>query len=259
MILEQIIEKKKKEVEQAKADVPLSTLIEGATLFIDQIRDFKKAIGRSGQINLIAEIKKASPSQGILRTDFAPVEIARIYNSCGAAALSILTEKNFFRGDIAYLKAVKEAVDLPILRKDFIIDKYQLYESACAGADAVLLIAQLLSKEELAEFYQVCAKLGLHAICEVHGQEDLDKALEQDFVIIGINNRNLQTLEVDLQVSAQLIKRIPEGRIVVSESGIKSFADIRYLQGLGVNAVLIGEIFMRSQDISAAVKEIMRC
>ncbi len=256
MILDQIVEEKKKEVEQAKVEVPLAKLIERSSS-VGQLRGFKEAITQPGKISLIAEIKKASPSKGVLREEFEPVEIARTYESSGACALSILTDKKFFQGDIAYLNAVREAVNLPILRKDFIVDKYQIYESVCSGADSVLLIAQLLSEDELSEFSKVCAQLNLEAVWEVHNEKDLDKVLPQDVTIIGINNRNLQTFEEDLRLSAQLIKKIPKGKIVVSESAIKSSKDVKYLQDLGVNAVLIGETFMRSPDISSKVKELM--
>ena len=193
----------------------------------------------------------------VLGVRLNPVKIARTYESSGACALSILTDKKFFQGDLAYLKAVREAVDLPILCKDFIIDKYQIYESVCHGADVILLIARLLSEEKLKEFYSLCTQLKLEVVCEVHNDQDLDKVSGGDFAVIGINNRDLNTFEEDLQASARLIKKIPKDKIIISESAIKTFKDVKYLQDLGVNAVLIGEAFMRSPDISAKVKEIM--
>ena len=258
MILNKIVEEKKREIERAKIEVPLAELVRKSADFVGQFRNFKEAISRKGQVNLIAEIKKASPSKGVLREDFEPIEIARAYEVSGACALSILTEEKFFQGNVGYLKTVREAVNLPILRKDFIIDEYQIYESVCAGADSVLLIAQLLSGEQLKEFSRLCAQLNLDAVCEVHSEEDLDKVLRQDLEIIGINNRNLQTFEEDLQVSARLIRKIPKGKVVISESAIKSFEDVKFLQNLGASAVLIGEAFMRSKDIGAKVKELMR-
>jgi indole-3-glycerol phosphate synthase len=257
MILDRIIAEKKKEIVGAQGRVSLTRLIDRSASFVAQVKDFKKSISQPDKINLIAEIKKASASQGVLREDFDPVQIAEDYNSSGASALSILTDKKFFQGDIAYLQIVRERVNLPILRKDFIIDQYQIYESLCAGADAVLLIARLLSEQRLGEFFQVCTQLNLAAVCEVHSEEDLDKALRQDLEIIGINNRNLQTFKEDLKVSAQLIKKIPKGKIVISESGIKRYEEVKYLRSLGVNAVLIGEAFMRSKDIGAKVREVM--
>ena len=257
MILDKIVEEKKKEIGAAKEKVSLEELIKKSADFISQTRGFKQAISKADQINLIAEIKKASPSKGVLREIFKPVEIAKVYETSGACALSVLTDKKFFQGDIAYLKTVREAVNLPLLRKDFIIDSYQIYESLCAGADAVLLIAQLLSEKQLKQSIQLCAQLNLDALCEVHDEENLDKVLSIDCEIIGINNRNLETFAEDLEVSARLVKKIPKGKIVISESAIKSSEDVKYLRGLGVNAVLIGESFMRSKDIEAKVKEIM--
>lgn len=256
MILDQIVEEKKREIRQAQEKISLEELIKKYSS-VSQLRGFKEAIAQPGKVNLIAEIKKASPSKGVLRENFEPVEIARAYQAAGACALSIVTDKKFFQGDISYLNSVREAVNLPILRKDFIIDKYQIYESVCAGADSVLLIAQLLKEEQLKEFYSLCTQLNLAAVCEVHNEEDLDKVLRQDVTIIGINNRNLQTFKEDLRISCRLIKKIPKGKIVISESAIRSSKDIKYLQDLGVNAVLIGETFMRSQDIGAKVKELI--
>lgn len=256
-MLDQIITEKKKELVKIKAVLSLQELTKKASSFIGQQKKFKQAISQPGKINLIAEIKKASASKGILRTSFEPVKIARTYASAGARALSILTETKFFQGDLAYLRAVREAVDLPILRKDFIIDQYQIYESACAGADAILLIAQLLPEGQLAEFSRLCLRLNLQAVGEVHNEEDLDKVLRQDIGIIGINHRDLRTFAEDLNLSAALVKKIPQDKIVIAESAIKTYEDVQYLQGLGVNAVLIGEAFMRSEDIGAKVKELM--
>ncbi|MCQ9208424.1 MAG: indole-3-glycerol phosphate synthase TrpC [Omnitrophica bacterium] len=257
MILDKIVEEKKKEIKQAREKVPLAQLIQSSASFTGQLRGFKEAIAQAGKLNLIAEIKKASPSQGVFREHFDPVAIAQSYQAAGACALSILTDKIFFQGDIAFLKLVKKAVKLPILRKDFIIDEYQIYQSVCAGADAILLIGQLLSKEKLSDFLRLCAKLNLDAVSEVHSEEDLDKVLSAGAEIIGINNRNLRTFEENLEVTEKLIKKIPKGKIIISESAIKTAQDVKYLQGLGVNIVLIGEALMRSEDISAAVKEIM--
>ncbi|MBL7085257.1 MAG: indole-3-glycerol phosphate synthase TrpC [Candidatus Omnitrophica bacterium] len=257
MILDKIVKEKKKEIDSAKAKTSLTDLIKKSADFISHVRSFKEAVSQVGKINLIAEIKKASPSKGLLREDFQPVEIAKTYKAAGVSALSVLTDKKFFQGDLTFLTSVREAVNLPILRKDFIIDKYQIYESVCAGADAVLLIAQLLSEKELKELSRLCAQLNLDILCEVHSEEDLDKVLSQGITIIGINNRDLKTFSEDLGVTSRLIKKIPQGKIVISESAIKSSEDVRYLQGLGVNSVLIGEAFMRSEDISSKIKEIM--
>lgn len=257
MILEQIIAEKKKEVEQAKRAASQDTLTKKAFSLRSRLRGFQEAISSPGKINLIAELKKASPSCGVFRADFQPIKIAQDLRASGAAALSILTDQKFFQGDIAYLQTVKAAVNLPILRKDFIIDEYQLYQSVCAGADAVLLIARILSAPQLKEFLDICAQLNLDALCEVHNQDELDQVLNADCAIIGINNRDLNSFSEDLQVTARLIKRIPKGKIVVSESAVKTSKDVKYLQGLGVHAVLIGEALMRSEDILGTAKEIM--
>lgn len=257
MLLDKIVQEKKKEVEKAKEKVPLEKLRQKSSSLVGQLRGFKEAISQPGKLNLIAEIKKASPVKGVLREDFAPVEIAQAYEASGACALSIITDKKFFQGDLVHLKLVKERVDLPILRKDFIIDHYQIYESLCNGADALLLIAQLLSAKQLGEFCSLCTELKMDAVCEVHSEEDLDKVLAIDAEIIGVNNRNLNTFAEDLQVTKRLMQKIPQGKLVISESAIKTFADVKFLQGVGVNAVLIGETFMRSKDIGLKVKELI--
>ena len=256
MILEKIILKKREEIKEAKSKLSLEELIDRVASF-GELRGFKEAISKNGKLNLIAEIKKASPSKGLLRENFNPVEIAEIYQASGADCLSVLTDKAFFQGDLNYLKAVRQVTTLPILRKDFIIDKYQIYESLMSGADAILLISQLLSADQLHEFYQICQELNLDVLCEVHNEEDLDKALKANYEIIGINNRNLQTFQEDLEVTTNLIKRIPQEKVVVSESAIKTHLDIKHLESLGVRAVLIGEAFMRSENIEAKVREVM--
>jgi len=256
MILDKIIQQKKQEITQLKESISLEKLKDKALSFSGR-RSFKQAISKDSRINLIAEIKKASPSKGMLKEDFNPVKIAEAYEASGASCLSILTDKKFFQGDISYLQEVRDAVKLPILRKDFIIDKYQVYESICSGADAVLLIAQVLTSDSFKELLGICTELKIDALCEVHNQEDLDKVLTLDCEIIGINNRNLQTFDEDLKVTEKLIKRIPKEKLVVSESAIKSNKDVRYLESLGCSTVLIGETFMRADDIKAKVVEVM--
>ncbi|MCM8763552.1 MAG: indole-3-glycerol phosphate synthase TrpC, partial [Candidatus Omnitrophica bacterium] len=221
-------------------------------------RDFKSSISKTARINLIAELKKSSPSKGILRSDFNHREIAAIYEASGADALSVLTEEPFFQGSISYIRDIKEVISLPLLRKDFIIDLYQIYESRYYEADAVLLIACLLSEEELKKFAEIAKSLSLEVMVEVHTEEDLKKVLAlKDILIIGINNRNLFTFEVDLETTGRLKRLIPEEKIVVSESGIDSYEDVMYLKSLGVNAVLIGEAFMTAEDIGGKIKKIM--
>jgi len=256
MILTKIVEEKKKEVEIAKEKLPLEKLQKQLTV-LPSSRGFKQAITKGHEISLIAEIKKASPSSGLLRRDFEPVKIAQVYRAYGARALSVLTDEKFFQGKLSYIDMIRKEVYLPILRKDFIIDKYQMYESKLAGADAVLLIAGLLSRSELFQFLEICKNLAMDAIVEIHNEEDLHKALSVDSHIIGINNRNLHTLEVNLEVTSNLVNSIPEDKTVISESGIQTYEDIMFLKSLGIEAVLIGETFMRCDDIGIKVRELM--
>lgn len=257
MILSRIIEETRRVVEEAKRQRPLGDLIKETKRSCVRSA-FKKNISRPHHINLIAEIKKASPSKGILRGDFNPAKIAVTYQANGAAAISVLTDERFFEGKIEYIKKVKESVSLPILRKDFIIDEYQIYESAAAGADAILLICELLSTNEIIEFNNLASSLGLDVMIEIHNEEDLQKALAAGGQIIGINNRDLHTFRVDLNVTQKMIRLIPKDKMIVSESGIKSYEDVMFLKSLGVNAVLIGEALMEAQDIAAKMREIMR-
>ncbi|MFH1753429.1 MAG: indole-3-glycerol phosphate synthase TrpC [Candidatus Omnitrophota bacterium] len=256
MILTKIIEAKKKEIEIAKERLSLAKL-QDKLLVMPSQRSFKQAITKERDISLIAEIKRSSPSAGLLRRDFDPLKIAQVYRAYGASAISVLTDEKFFGGDLSYIDLVKREVYLPILRKDFIIDKYQIFESKLFGADAILLIADLLSRSELFQFIEIARSLGMDAVVEVHNEEDLGKSLSSECEIIGINNRNLHNFEVDIGVTSNLIKSIPEGKIIISESGIKTYEDIMFLKSLGVNAVLVGEVFMRSEDIGSKVRELM--
>lgn len=257
MILSRIIEEKRRAVEEAKRAKPQNELVKEIKN-ISVKSSFKKSISRPHHVNLIAEIKKASPSKGILRGDFNPARIAMTYQSNGASAISVLTDERFFEGKLEYIKVVKEHVSLPVLRKDFIIDEYQIYESVWAGADAILLIAELLSTNEMALFYNLAVSLGLDVLTEVHNEEDVEKALTTGANIIGINNRDLHTFKVDLGATQKLARIIPQNKVRVSESGIKSYEDIMFLKSLGINAVLIGEAFMEAADIAAKMREIMR-
>ena len=219
-------------------------------------RDFQKALQEPNEIGIIAEIKKASPSRGVIRQNFDPLQIAQCYEQQGAAAISILTEQKFFQGDLLYLKKVRQICALPLLCKDFIIDRYQLYEARLAGADAVLFIADVLSEEELSDFYAVASDLGLSVLLEVHDQKGLEKALSVKNPIIGINNRDLKTFQVDLATTAQLIPQIPPDRVIVSESGIHDAQQLSWLKDLGVDAVLVGEAFMAEEDIGLAFQKL---
>lgn len=257
MILSRIIEEKRREVDEAKRQKPLDVLAKEVRGICVR-SSFKKSIARPHHINLIAEIKKTSPSKGILRGDFNPTKIAITYQANGAGAISVLTDERFFEGRLEYIKKIKESVSLPILRKDFIIDEYQIYESVAAGADAILLIPELLSANEMTGFYTLANSLGLDVLAETHTEEDVEKALASGASIIGINNRDLHTFKVDLGTTQKLIRLIPQNKIKVSESGIRTYEDVMFLKSLGVNAVLIGEAFMEAGDIAAKMREVMR-
>jgi indole-3-glycerol phosphate synthase len=255
MILDKIHAYKLKEVAESKEHVSIEFLKE-------KCKDVPGAITsgtvlkRENRIKFIAEVKKASPSAGIIREDFNYINIAREYEAGGASAISVLTDKEFFKGDIKYLSEIKETVSLPALRKDFIIDPYQIYEARAAGADLVLLIARILTKEEIDAFLALSHELGMECLVEVHDNDELKKVLETEAAIIGINNRNLDTFKTNLDTTLQLRHRIPEGKIVVSESGIKTRADVLALEEAGIDAILIGETLMRSRDISQKIKEL---
>lgn len=257
MILSKIINEKRKEVEAARIKLPDQKLKElaGKTYIKSS---FKRNIARPHHMNLIAELKKASPQRGIIRGDFNPVKIALTYQANGASALSVLTDERFFAGSLATLKELKERVTIPLLRKDFIIDEYQIYESLYYGADAILLIAQILTETELINFYKISKDLGMDVLLEVHNEEDVEKALKTGASIIGINNRDLTTFRVDLTTTQRLIGLIPENKVKVSESGIKTYENVMFLKSLGIDAVLIGEAFMDSDDIASKMREVMR-
>ena len=256
MFLSEILAQKKKEVEQHKGALPQKELLL-AMESLDARRNFAQAISDPHHIGLIAEIKRKSPSAGILCKNFDPERIARIYEANGAAAISVLTDENFFGGNLGHLKEAKKSSTLPILRKDFIIDEYQIYESAYYGADAILLIANILTEGEIRKFQSVAKDLGVGILVEVHSEEDMSKALSAKSAVIGINNRDLHTFKVDLETTSNLIRMIPEGARIVSESGIKRFEDVMFLKSLGVSAVLIGEAFMKSNDIGSEVRQVM--
>jgi len=257
MILSRIIEEKRKVVDEAKRAKPQADLIkEIKSLSVKS--SFKKSISRPHHINLIAEIKKASPSKGILRGDFNPVKIAITYQANGASAISVLTDERFFEGRLDYIPKVRQNVSIPVLRKDFFIDEYQIYETVACGAEAILLIPEILSMAELTKFYNLATEIGLDCLVEVHSEEDIEKSLAIGASIIGINNRDLHTFRVDLAVTQRLIRLIPQNKVIVSESGIKSHEDIMFLKSLGINAVLIGEALMESADIAAKMRELMR-
>ena len=245
-VLSTIIAARRRRIERLRAKAPAESLRRIAEARTDH-RDFAGAL--SGPVlSVISELKKASPSRGLLRSEYRPLEIAKSYQQAGASALSVLTEEDFFQGSLDDLKAVRGTVHLPILRKDFIVDEYQVYESAAAGADAILLIVAALEDSELEHFLQLAEQLHVAALVEVHTESELERAKAAGAQIVGINNRNLKTLEVSLETSFQLRDMIPPECLSVSESGIKSGADLEKLAGAGFNAVLIGEHLMLAGD-----------
>ncbi|MFH1354888.1 MAG: indole-3-glycerol phosphate synthase TrpC [Candidatus Omnitrophota bacterium] len=256
-ILKEIIGKKKEKIILAKQQFPEADLM-SKIQYLPPARPFLESIRKARQISLIAEIKRSSPSQGVIRENFNLEQIAEAYNQAGVQAISILTEEDYFGGDISFINQVKNLVSAPILRKDFILEPYQIYESYVFGADAVLLIADLLSKDKLIELMQIADTLGIDCLVEVHTEKELKKILTlKNINLIGINNRNLHTLEVDSQTTEKLFTLIPKDRIVVVESGIKSSQDVLFLKILGVSAVLVGTAFMQAENIKSKVEEIM--
>jgi indole-3-glycerol phosphate synthase len=253
--LQQILEAKRREIAKM---AHRSELLRAGALQRNDFRSFRDAIDRGPEtLGLIAEVKKASPSAGVIAESFDPVQIARTYQSAGAHAISVLTDEPFFQGSLAYMTQVRAAVDLPVLRKDFILHEAQIYEAACAGADAILLIVAALEQPELERLLAVATDFQLDVLVEVHTLEELDRALETDARIIGINNRNLATFQVDLKTTEELSEQVPDDITLVSESGIKTADDTRRVLESGCNAILVGETLMRAGDVHAAVEELV--
>jgi indole-3-glycerol phosphate synthase len=260
MFLDRIVATKSAEVEELAGRFWLSD-IERRIADMEPCRGFERALSsgvRHRGMGLIAEVKKASPSKGLIRDDFEPAGLALSYEAAGADCISVLTDRDYFQGHNDYLTLVKHTVNVPLLRKDFIIDYRQIYEARLIGADAILLIAAILTTEQLAEFYDLARALGMDVLVEVHDQEELDRVVSVDkATLIGINNRNLKTFATDLRTTEQLIGSMPEGVTVISESGIAGTEDMAYLQSVGAHGVLIGEHFMRQGDVRAAVERLM--
>jgi len=257
-ILDRILARKVEEITERSARVPLVELI-ARSADLPDTRGFAAAIEakiETGHPAVIAEIKKASPSKGVIRADFAPAEIARSYERGGATCLSVLTDADFFQGSEEYLREARAACTLPVLRKDFTIDRYQVHEARAIGADCILLIVAALSDDALLELSLLAAELDLDVLVEVHDDEELDRALEIPAPLIGINNRNLRSFDVSLDTSVQLRERAPPERLLVSESGIASAADIARLRRVGIDAFLIGETFMRAADPGAELRQL---
>jgi len=257
MILDQIVANKRTELAAARQKVPLEKITATAHRAPSPLS--LAASIRGKKVRLIAEVKKASPSRGVIRADFDPVKIASIYAEHGAAAISVLTESRYFQGSLSYLQSIKHlpgARTIPLIRKDFIFDPYQVYEARACGADSLLLIASILDLPLLKELLGLARQLGMECLVEVHDEADLEKALGCGARIIGINNRDLQTFKVDIAVTRRLRPQIPPDRLLVSESGIKTAGDIAVMKELKVNAVLIGEALMASADIGAKIGEL---
>ena len=250
--LREILAEKQNEVVKLKKMMPFESVNH-----LPALRDFKAAISEPQRISLVAEIKYASPSAGFIREKSDPITIARIYEKAGAGAISLLTDKRFFQGDLNQLPHLKRAISLPILRKDFIIDEVQVREAFLYGADAILLIARILSQQQLTELASMCRELGLASLTEVHNRDDLEKAVACGAEIIGINNRDLDSFKVDLNTTFELAPRVPDNCIVVSESGIENEGDILSLKGSGVHAVLVGSALMRSNDLARKTAELV--
>jgi indole-3-glycerol phosphate synthase len=256
MILDAIIANKKEELSETKRQVPFVDVKTKAS-HAEPARGFGNALTGPGDIRLIAEVKKASPSKGVIRDEFDPVTIAQIYEESGASCLSVLTEKKYFQGSLEYLGQIRKAVQLPLLRKDFIIDEYQIHEARAAGADAILLIAACLEKRQIEDYLSLARQLGLDVLVESHTYKELDRSLRAGATLVGINNRDLTTFTVSLQTTLDLLNDIPDDRIVVSESGIRTRDDVVKLHQAGVDAVLVGESLMREKDIGRKVKELL--
>lgn len=254
MILDEIVKAKLKEVELLKDKLKLPLDKKG----LPKVRDFKKAISSKG-INLIAETKAASPSAGVIFDSYSPENIAKIYERSGASAVSVLTDAAYFNGNLDDLERVKYSIKLPVVRKDFIIDEAQIYESRLAGADAVLLIARILDEDELEDFVGLANDLGIDAMVEVHSVKEARSALDAGAEIIGINNRDLDTLKVDLNNTINIIKELPElkKKVLVSESGISEKGQADLLKKAGVNAILVGESILKSPDMGKKIRELI--
>lgn len=255
-LLVEIVKNKREELKEEMHNLPLKEIkarihdLEPARHFLDAISP-----GKDRHIRLIAEIKKRSPIKGVLIEDFKVDDLARRYEEAGASAISVITERRFFSGEPNYVNTAKEVVKLPILRKDFIIDEYQIYESRHIGADALLFIVSILDPSAISDYIALSSDLGMSCLVEIHSERELEEALKAGAEIIGINNRDLATFEVDIKTSFRIMKEVPEGKIVVSESGINSRDDVRRLADAGVHAILVGESVVTAKNIGEKIKE----
>lgn len=251
-ILDQILENTTRELKACKVQTPLSQVIEASNV-APPPRDVLAALRRD-TVTLIAEVKRASPSKGILTDSFDPAALGRTYAQNGASAISVLTDYRFFQGHLDHLTTVRDAVTVPVLCKDFVVDPYQVYEGRAAGADAILLIVAALSDAQLEELHSLIAELGMTALVEVHDEFELGRALRVEPTLLGVNNRDLKTFDVDLATTARLISLVPGDVTFVAESGIKRAADVRRMGALGAHAVLVGEALVKADDVAARVR-----
>ncbi len=253
-VLDKILDHKVAEIAARKASVSAAD-VQARAAEASAPRDMRAAVRRA-TVALIAEVKHASPSKGVLIEDFDPVALGTAYAEHGAAAISVLTDEQFFQGHLDFLTAVRDAVEIPVLRKDFVIDPYQVYEGRAAGADAILLIVAALDDAPLADLYALITDLGMTALVEVHNEAELERALRIEPVLLGVNNRNLKTFEVDLATTTRLAKLLPESTTLVAESGVFTAEDVRLMGAVGARAVLVGESLVKSGDIAAKVREL---
>lgn len=254
-ILDEIVAHKKKDLEERKATLSLAEL-EKRIPPLSERRSFSRSLKKDG-LAIIGEIKKASPSRGVIVPDFDPVDLALEYEEAGVVAISVLTEERYFQGSLGDLLMVRRATSKPLLRKDFLFDEYQLYEARAYGADAILLIVAILEERKMISLLEKAQVLGLDALVEVHSRSEVERALSCGATIIGINNRDLKTFQVDLRTTAELSQFVPQDKILVSESGINNAEDVRFMREYGVKAILVGESLLRSGDIKGKVKELL--
>lgn len=255
-VLARICETKRGEIAAAKARVP-ETELKQRVKDAPPVRDFASALRATPDVALIAEVKKASPSAGLIRADFHPVEIAQAYARAGAACLSCLTDEPYFQGRLEYLTAIRSEVALPVLRKDFMLDPYQVYEARAAGADCILLIAECLDDCRLRELYFLASELGMESLIEIHDRENLERVLRLEPALLGINNRDLKAMVTNLDHSIELAARVPPSVFLISESGIRTRADVERLLSHGIRGILVGESLMKQPDIEAATRALL--
>ncbi len=257
MILDKLTESTRIRVEKEKTEIPLEVIKSKALAMEKDDFPFEKAIAKDG-ISFICEVKKASPSKGIIAKDFPYVDIAKDYEKAGASCISVLTEPEYFKGDKKYLKEISENVSIPIIRKDFVIDEYMIYDAKLHGATCVLLICSILDEDTIRDYISICDTLGISALVEAHDEEEIEKAIKAGARIIGVNNRDLKTFTVDISNSERLRKLVPDNILFVAESGIKTNEDIKRLRKANVNGVLIGETFMKAENKKQMLEDLSK-